>query len=226
MNRGMSKLQRTAIGLVSLACMGGGLVGLSGCNNYDGGLPWSADRFVYHSTPWRPYTISLIDTRTGETLWLADVPVEHTLKMNFTEGSGPNSYKPDILTWGVFPTDVSTSRPRNVLPAPPANARRIDVVIRGAPELPDSEAGRSPFTQPSQVFSQGEEGEARSEPVAREESDEGVKTRPVPYVPVEAPNQNASDEKDATDEPGRRHARLSRSTDRSAHLPWTRKKPR
>lgn len=197
MNRRMSKLHRTAVGLVSLACTGAGLVGLSGCNNYDGGLPWSADRFVYHSTPWRPYTISLIDTRTGETLWLADVPVEHTLKMNFTEGSGPNSYKPDILTWGVFPTDLSTSRPRNVLPAPPSNARRIDVVIRGAPELPDSEAGRSPFTQPSQVFSQRQEGEARTEPVSQDaESDQSVKTRPVPYVPVEAPNQNASDEKD------------------------------
>ena len=171
-------------------------MGLAGCSNYDGGLPWSADRFVYHSTPWRPYTISLVDTRTGETLWLADVPVEHTVKVGFTEGSGPNSYKPDIMKWGVFPTDLSQSSPRNVLPVPPSGARRLDVEIRSSPELPDSDPGQSPFTDPSRVFSQSDQsGETQEQPVSDQGEAETAKTRPVPYVPVEEPaNTNANNE--------------------------------
>lgn len=197
MIQGMSNIRPRASRLLPIAAACA--VALSGCNTYDGGLPWSADEYVYHSKAWRPYTISLIDTRTGETLWLADIPVDHTLKCNFTEGSGPNSYKPDLMTWGVFKTDVASSRPRNVLPVPPSSSRRLDVVIRPGPELPDSDPGRSPFTTPSQVFSQQTQpaGEAVS---ASNELE--TKTRPVPFVPITEPTSTpVSNDEPTPDEP-------------------------
>jgi len=186
MNRGMSSRRQKntkAIGLLALAATAA--LGLGGCN-YDGGLPFSADRFVYDSTPWHPYTISLVDTRTGETLWLVDIPVDHTLKCGFRSGSGPNSYKPDMMNWSVFSTDLASSATRNALPVPPSSARRLDVVLRPVPEFPDSTPGRTPFTNPSQIFSQSENSEGNS--TTYEASNNAAeKTRPVPFVPINEP---------------------------------------
>ena len=186
----MSRYRRPIVRAIVSAALAVGLSsGFAGCSSYDGGMPYSSDSFVYNSQPWRPYTISLTDTRTGETLWLVDIPVEHTLKCGFKSGSGPNSYKPDMMTWSIFPTDKFGSRPKNTLPVPSSTARRLDVVIRPVPEFPDSTPSKSPFTQPSQIFSQADtpsDGGAQTLEASNSTGAE-EKTRPVPFVPIEEP---------------------------------------
>ncbi len=182
-------IRRALVRTALAACL---TAGFAGCSSYDGGLPYSADSFTYNSTPWRPYTVSLIDTRTGETLWLVDIPVEHTLKCAFKSGSGPNSYKPDMMRWSIAPTDRSMSRSRNTLPVPSSAARRLDVSIRPVPEFPDATPGKSPFTQPSQIFSQSSaspNGNGQTLEASNTQPGE-EKTRSVPFVPIEEPARN------------------------------------
>jgi hypothetical protein len=121
-----------------------------GCH-YEGGPLYSADRFTYVSREWQPWTVSLIDTRTGESLWSVDVPVGQKLVVGFRAGSGPNEYKPDMMDWGLMPEDRTYGERPNQLPVPPAGARRIEPTLRPAPELPGTPAAGSPFDTKSEV---------------------------------------------------------------------------
>ena len=47
---------------------------LLGCRS-EGGIGYSADSYTYVSRTWEPKTISVIDTRTGETIWTLELPV-------------------------------------------------------------------------------------------------------------------------------------------------------
>lgn len=110
-------------------------IGLTACST-PGGLPWSADRYVYQSNEWQPWTVSLIDARTGESLWSVDVPVGQQLVMGFRRGAGPNEFKPDIMYWGITENGRAISRQSNLVPVPPAHARRLEPVLRPTPEMP------------------------------------------------------------------------------------------
>lgn len=123
----------------------GGLL-LGGCNN-PGGTGWSMDRFVYQSHEWQPWTVSLIDARTGENLWSVDVPVGKQLVMGFRQGSGPNQFKPDIMYWGITEFGRGVSRTSNQMPVPAAHSRRIEPVLRPTPELPGTPLPGSPFAE-------------------------------------------------------------------------------
>jgi len=104
---------------------------LGGCLSVAGR---SADRHTYESTTWSPKTISLIDTRTGETAWSVDVPVGQAIRVVFSEGTGPNEYRPDELKWELAPIGRTILTPTNTQPCPPAYARRLDLSIRETPE--------------------------------------------------------------------------------------------
>lgn len=108
---------------------------LGGCNS-PGGMGYSADRFVYQSNEWQPWTVSLVDTRTGESLWSVDVPVGQQLVVGFREGSGPNEFKPDMMYWGLTEYGRGVSRTQNQIPAPGPLSRRLEPVLRPTPELP------------------------------------------------------------------------------------------
>jgi hypothetical protein len=121
-----------ALGWVAAAVCG---LGLSGCHT-PGGPGYSANQFTYVSTEWQPYTISVIDTTTGETVWTVDVPVGRQLFMQFRRGSGPNFYRPDMMSWEIELAGRLIGTPNNQIPVPGPNTRRVDVELRPVPERP------------------------------------------------------------------------------------------
>lgn len=126
---------RTAVRTLATALMGSALL-LAGCWT-PGGRPWSDDSYTYVSTEWQPQTISLIDTRTGQTVWSYEVPVGRQLVMQFYEGSretAPDYLNPDTLAWDDFPAGQHLGFAKNRLSVPPATARRVDVKFRPTPE--------------------------------------------------------------------------------------------
>ena len=64
--------------LLGLGCL------LSACSS-------SADRNVYHSTPWSPKTIMVRDTLSHKIIWEKDIPVNHRLVLDFDR---PGDYPP------------------------------------------------------------------------------------------------------------------------------------
>ncbi len=112
------------------------LAGLPGaCGRGEGGPFFSNDKHTYVSTSWRPWTISLIDTRTGEPVWSVDVPVGKQVTVQFREGSGPNQFKPDMMDWEIREAGRRGVL-RNQIPVPPSHVRRLEPTIRPAPEAP------------------------------------------------------------------------------------------
>ncbi len=111
---------------------------LAGCRT-EGGMSYSADSYTFISRTWEPKTISVIDTRTGETVWTLDLPVGKQLNMKFMRGTGPNEYYPDEIQWRVVEagrTSISSNTSR--LPCPPSDARRLEWVERATPEMPET----------------------------------------------------------------------------------------
>ncbi len=120
-----------AVGLIAAATGG-----LGGCLHRQGGAGFSANVFTYVSTEWRPYTVSVVDTATGETVWSVDVPVGKQLAIGFRKGSGPNSFRPDMLDWGIEEAGRWFGTRGNQVPVPGPEARRVDVSLRATPEKP------------------------------------------------------------------------------------------
>ncbi|MEM8834972.1 MAG: hypothetical protein AAGD00_04035 [Planctomycetota bacterium] len=131
---------------------------LSGCfTNTQSGLTGSRDKHTYVSTTWRPWTVTLVDTRTGEPLWSVDVPVGQQLVVDFTEGSGPNEYKPDMMAWRLMEAGrLGFGGSKNRIPVPSQYARRIEPTLRPVPEFPGVTPPESPFTQPDETAMTGE----------------------------------------------------------------------
>lgn len=133
---------RSARALVSLCLLG---AALAGCHK-EGGFAYSNDQFTYVSDEWRPWTVTLIDSRTGESLWSIDVPVGQQLAVGFREGSGPNEFKPDMMDWGLMPAGRWFGARNNTLPVPPSHARRLEPVLRPTPELAGTPLPGSPYS--------------------------------------------------------------------------------
>lgn len=109
-----------------------------------GGPRWSADRFTFVSTSWQPKTVSLIDTRSGQTVWSVDVPVGQQISVGFSRGTGPNEYNSDEIVWGIMPAGQRMGSRPNRMPCPPRDVRRLDMTLRAAPELPGDMATGAP----------------------------------------------------------------------------------
>ncbi len=118
--------------LIGALCASGAL---SACH-YEGGAYYSDDKYTYVSRTWSPWTVSVIDTRSGDTVWTIDLPVGQKLSLGFREGSGPNQDYPDMMDWGTWPSDQHAGQRRNQVPMPPSHARRLDPVLRPVPESP------------------------------------------------------------------------------------------
>lgn len=118
-----------AIGLSAL--------GLGGCN-WESGTGFSQDRYIYRSTSWRPQTVTLVDTRTGERLWSLDVPVGQQAVVGFHKNTHKDRdpMMPDELYWGLMPADDMVRDGQSRMPCPPQASRRVDVTLRPTPEMP------------------------------------------------------------------------------------------
>ena len=117
---------------VLVAALGAGAMA-GGCY-FPGGPLYSADRYTYESTTWQPWSVTVTDTRTGEPVWSVDVPVDQQVVFSFSQGTGPNEYKPDELVWELMPRGQRFGGRNNRIPCPPAFARRIDATLRPTPE--------------------------------------------------------------------------------------------
>jgi hypothetical protein len=120
------------VGLLTAAVLAASALG--GC--YTSGR--SGVGHIYESTTWSPKTLTLVDTRTGETAWSVDVPVGQAIMVTFSEGTGPNEFRPDEIRWEMAPIGRQIVTPMNAQPCPPAYARRIDMTLRSAPEAVSS----------------------------------------------------------------------------------------
>jgi hypothetical protein len=131
--------RRVLVGALLAALWGGA----TGCY-FEGGPMASADRFTYVSSSWQPKTISLIDTRTGETIWSVDVPVGKKLVIDFNpppkDETGADPARPDVMVWDLMAPDQYFGQLKNKVRVPGPATRRVEMTLRPAPELPEEMA--------------------------------------------------------------------------------------
>lgn len=109
---------------------------LSGCNIYrQGGSMRSNDTFTFVSNEYYPVTVTLVDVRTNEPIWTADVPVSKQLTFRFHEAQYPdNPANPDAMRWQFFDRPTRAGELHSVMAVPDRFSRRMDVSIRKTPE--------------------------------------------------------------------------------------------
>ncbi len=109
-----------------------GMMSLAGCGTSSG----LGDN-TYLSTPDSPKTISLVDTRSGQTLWTVDVPVNRQLVLRFYENRpGNDRNRPDAMRWEIKDLGRSGGELSNLMPVPDKFSRRIDMTLRPVGEYP------------------------------------------------------------------------------------------
>jgi len=137
----------TGIGAVIVAALGVMSLVSTGCSYSAGGSGYSDDTFLYPSTAQVPKSVTLVDTRTGQTLWSYEIPVGRRLVVSFNRNVEPqNALTPDRMNWDELDSSTSSGSLENSMLVPDRNGRRLDVRVRLAPELP---AGASAAPNPS-----------------------------------------------------------------------------
>lgn len=113
-----------------------GAAGLPGCSTYQPGCSGFADdAHTYYSLPLEPKTVTLVDTRTGQTLWTYEIPANRQLTLRFYEDQSPDTPgTPAKLYWQEFDIGTKQGNLDNEIPAPDFRNRRLDWYIRPAPE--------------------------------------------------------------------------------------------
>ncbi|MFO0830808.1 MAG: hypothetical protein U0637_03085 [Phycisphaerales bacterium] len=115
--------------LVASLALAACVAGLAACRG--------PERISYKSDTWSPKTISVLDTRTGESVVTIDVPVGKQLNLWFkkdpTQAENEGS---DELAYAVRPWGDKATIPGTTLQVPPPSARRIDMTLRKSPEMP------------------------------------------------------------------------------------------
>lgn len=116
----------------TLTILAAGLLG--GCA-MPGGSMYSADKFTYVSDSHSPKTISLLDTRTRQVVWTTEIPVGQQLVISFFEGSDPAANMPDVMKYGFTKAGRWSATMQSSIPVPGQESRRVDCIIRTAPEF-------------------------------------------------------------------------------------------
>ena len=90
---------------------------------------------AYPSSVHNPKTLTIVDTRTSETIFTIDIPVGKQLVIDFEEGQGDDPLKtPDLMRYRIFDLGVTIGKLDSAITVPPASSRRVDVDIRQGPE--------------------------------------------------------------------------------------------
>ncbi len=177
----------TRLVLVPLA-LGAGLFG--GCYT-EGGGQMSMDRFTYVSTPSQPKTISLVDTRTFESIWSIDVPVGQQVAVQFMknpknrEGIPPDPYRPDLMRWSLMKAYAMGGDLDNSIAVPASGSRRLEMRLRPSPEMPDLNA-----TMPNKAVKQlgyNDETQPEFKKKPAPEAPPAPAAAPAPAKPMETP---------------------------------------
>ncbi|TVQ59827.1 MAG: hypothetical protein EA379_09860 [Phycisphaerales bacterium] len=142
--------RRRTLALFTLAFAGLSLGASSGCY-FEGGPGWSADRFAYVSRTWTPKTVTLVDTRTGESLWSMDVPVGQRLVIDFRKAPRnveADDWLPDVMQWDLMPESRRFGALKNQIRVPPSMSRRVEMTLRPTPEYPpESDTGDATWNE-------------------------------------------------------------------------------
>lgn len=140
----MMKVTMTRARVLSGVCAASGVVALAatGCSTYvPGGSGFSDDAYTYPSTPQTPQTVTLTDTRTGQTLWTYEIPVGRQLTVRFMRDSEPeNVLTPDTMYWEEMDAGTHYGYLDNSMLVPNRDGRRLDPMVRPAPEMPTAAA--------------------------------------------------------------------------------------
>jgi len=169
---------------------------LGGCIYDESGPGYSADEHVYVSTAWRPWTVTLIDTRTGEAVWSVDVPVGQQLAIKF-RGGGPSDELPDMMDWGLMNAGRWYGAKKNRLPVPGADARLLKPTMRPTPEMPGAVLTRAPEA-PDEEFESTPVDEVFETPMP-----EPVEEAPAPLedMPESQPEDGADEQPQGEEAP-------------------------
>ncbi len=131
---------RTVTGFEALLVAGvvAGSALTSGCSTYSpGGSGFSDDAFTFQSTEQVPQSVTLVDTRTGQTLWTYEVPVGRQVTVRFERDINPdNTLTPDEMYWEEMEIGTHHGYLDNSMLVPSKSGRRLDVAVRPAPEMP------------------------------------------------------------------------------------------
>ena len=124
-------------GRMALACAAAA-VAMAGCSIYKpGGSGFSDDTFTYYSLAHMPVTVTLVDSRTGQTLWTYEVPVGRQLTLRFEEAYAPeNKLTPALLRWQELKQGTSFGTLESTMLVPDKYSRRLEPVYRSQPEMP------------------------------------------------------------------------------------------
>lgn len=120
---------------------------LASCQMYTpGGNPFTNgpdSAATYQSTEEFPKTIMLIDTRSGERIFVVEIPVGKKLVVDFVQDSGDNPVlTPDLMSWEIFSSDVKYGPLSNSMTVPNRWSRRIDVTMRDSSEYGNPSSDR------------------------------------------------------------------------------------
>jgi hypothetical protein len=133
---------------------------LAGCHSPRGAiLTYSGGSATYQSTELMPKTVTIVDTRTEETVFTMDIPAGRQLTVQFFRDQGDDPVRtPDLMMYEVFDLGTRVGKLRNSLTVPNATCRRVDLDFREGPEAaptPPSEmyrtdrlANRPPWWKP------------------------------------------------------------------------------
>jgi hypothetical protein len=179
-------LRRGGLLAASVGALVAMAIGTTGCHREG---PWpgmSIDEYTYISRPWAPKTITVVDTRTNESVWSVDIPVGQELVVGFSTGTGPNEYTPDEIVWGLMPAGQKFGARHNRMPCPPSTARRVDMTLRAVPEPVWSDVPGSANYRPEPRPIQGVGGRV-VEPVERRPTTPPNTTNQPP-LPAPAPS--------------------------------------
>jgi hypothetical protein len=112
---------------------------LGGCYS-EGGLGWSEDQFVYVSHEYQPWSVTLIDLRTGQEIWAIDVPVGQQLVVHFLPNDGAkqgeSGFTPDSMEWALMKKGTEFGPLPNKIAVPGKESRKLVGNLRATPELP------------------------------------------------------------------------------------------
>ncbi|MDP6693271.1 MAG: hypothetical protein QF444_03010 [Phycisphaerales bacterium] len=112
---------------------------ISGCKMYSpGGNPFfngPESAATWESTEEFPKTITVIDTRSGEKIFVMEIPVGKQLVIDFETGSGNDTVEtPDLMRWEIFNVGTGWGALNNAMTVPNRWSRRLDVTIRPSSE--------------------------------------------------------------------------------------------
>jgi hypothetical protein len=131
---------------------------LTGCFG-PGGSHISDNHFLQESTSHLPTTVSVVDTRTGQTLWSFDIPVDKALDYRFIKDEGDKAKgMPDLLRWVLIDRVNSeyygfggTYPDANAIAVPADPYKKVELKFRPAPELPSELNNPIPTAPPELV---------------------------------------------------------------------------